>query len=303
MVAIDAQRGLAQRSCQVREAGVQPHHLLRASQHRGHLAHLQKGRYVAITTGGDVLGQRLLFGPAPAHHRRPAQFQHALAHRHPVPLGPQLFLAAGVGDQEAIRRARLPGGQRRADAEVGRCRRQRIAQVRGNERAAALHGVGIARDRCLPLVQPGGQRLADAVAVVAGHRSSGLACPQRALEQALQVQHQVIGLGAQRLAQLPHCGPGVAAGQLFSPLAPGHGQHAAHAGVHLRNGAEGRLHQPVDLRAGVMRQDVGHHGLGVHHVTHRRGLDDEDARRAQGLSRSLTSCGFNNGSLYILNWR
>ena len=282
MVAVDTQRGPAEGRRQMGETGVQAHHLLRARQHGGHLAHLQEGRHVAVAAGRNALGQRLLVGAAPANHRLPAQFQHAPAHRHPVPLGPVFLFPAGVGNDQRVGVAGQPGGRGRPQAEVGRRVRHGVAQVGCHQPAAAFHGLQLPRHGSTPGVQPGRRGFADAGAVVAHHRGLRLAGPHRALQQPLQVQHEVVALVSKLLAERADRRPGAAAEQLPAPLAPGYGQHPPQARVHLRNGREHRFHQPVDLDARKVGVDIGHHRQRVDHVAHRRGLDDQDARGAQG---------------------
>ena len=275
MVAVDADGGPPHRRRQVREPGVQAHHLPGTGQHGCHLPHLQEWRHIAIATGGNAFGQGLFGIAAPQHQGQQPLVVKLAAHRHPVPFGPQFLKPAGVGNQHRIRHPRQPTRRRRPQAEHRCVGGGAVAQVRRCQLPAALHGLQCAGDGGGALVGPNSQWLAQAGAVVAGHRCASLSRPQRAFDQALQVQHQVVTLAPEFSPQSTHRPPSGRTEHRGPPLSPSHGQHPPHARVQLRQGRERCFHQPVDARARLVAQHVADHRQRVHHIAHRRCLDDQ----------------------------
>ena len=261
----------------MRKTSVESDDLACPTQHRSGLGNGQERRHHTATACGDAFGALALGIAAPHQHRcQPGRLQ-ALANSNPAVLGPELVGPAGAGDQHRAERRCCPAAIRRGDAEIGRAVRHRIAQMSSGQAPVALDRLQLARHRGAATVEQGCRRLADAGKAVAQQRPLRLQTPQDALEQALQVEHPVVALAPQFTAQRSHGGARIGGKQGLAPLAPGQGQHALHASVQARNRGERRLDQPIHLQAGLRTKHVADRRQRVDHVTHRRGLDDQDA--------------------------
>jgi hypothetical protein len=92
---------------------------------------------------------------------------------------------------------------------------------------------------------------------------------QRALEQALRIDHVVVGALAEYTAQIADLPPGRRGPEASPPSARGAGDHALEASMQCRNGSESFFDRPIDRGVRPGAPQIAHHGQVVHYVAER----------------------------------
>src|SRR3989344_644181 len=85
--------------------------------------------------------------------------------------------------------------ERQTQTVVRWCRRRSVTERARGEFAVAHHGMLCTRHRIGAVVKPRRQRLACTLAVLTTTHPERGACDERALEQTLGIEHEVIGVG------------------------------------------------------------------------------------------------------------
>ena len=283
---VDLHMRQVERHGDVAEAAVDTHHALCRAQpvHQGIQPHRRPHAAGRADGRGQALGTRRFCGACTRQGQAPTLLDTVPAKTHPISVGPQLVLTRGAVHQHHQRRS---GIGRRGRQGMGRqaepgCPLGRHAQHLPHQLPAPVQRMDVEGHAVRHIHQPARRGLvaralgavAQAMAGACG-RDAGQPRHQSRLAQALQVDHQVIGLLLQAGLEGPPLGTDRRRPPGLAPAAQGAVQDGVQAFNPLEQGREGRLDHPVDqcIRVGVAQ--VLHRGHGVHHITQRRELDDQ----------------------------
>ena len=194
----------------------------------------------------------------------------------PVRLRPFLVGARGRVQQHAIGRSRGFGQRRAVEAEIRRTVR-RVAQRRAGQRAVSRNRVLFPFHRMAHVIERAGERLLDAVGIVAVAAAPRRARDQRRLEeQALRVDDCVIGAAAKPAHETcrspARSKPAIARG---ASSAPRPGSPPPTAGCSRTSGANASSTTQAKRASGRSRAGLRQRRHVMDHVAERGGLDEK----------------------------
>ena len=266
-----------QRRGQMAETGIHRHTGASAGDHRRHATQIQFGQHAGVLqTSDDALGSGLFKLAAPRQAHGQATAVEVFGQGAPISLWPVLAGPGGAMQEQHIRLGRrLTRHGATVQAIVTDRLRQRITQCLGEQLAHPLHRMLAPGDRIRAVITAAGQRLARRGAIQPGHGRINVACQQRAFQQALGIDHQVVAAFTQTLFERRPLTALPGLQQVLAPTAQRHGNHPRHGRMPGRNLGKALFHHPVELNAGDRPRSIGQGRQGMDHIAEGRGFDQQ----------------------------